>query len=252
MSAPVVLPFFEPDWPAPVNVRAISSTRSGGHSDKPFSSFNLGTHVGDRSSDVQLNRQVLQTLTAMPQPPAWLEQVHGASVVELQLNTRYDLPPKADASYCRVAGPVCVVMTADCLPLLVCNLKGNQVAAIHAGWRGLKAGIVEQTVRRFECAPSELLVWLGPAISQAAFEVGSEVRDLFIQEQACAADAFIAGQDGKFFADIYQLARLRLTSLGIQAIFGGDRCTHTEATHFFSYRRDGQTGRQATAIWLQP
>lgn len=247
----VTAPFFEPDWPAPANVKAISTLRSGGASEAPFHSLNLGLHVGDVAATVLANRQRLQALSAMPQSVAWLEQVHGNHVIELGARTHFHQPPTADASYTCTTGAVCIVMTADCLPLLLCDRQGTQVAAIHAGWRGLQAGIIEETVSRFQCPAKQLLVWLGPAISQAAFEVGSEVRAAFVAEQAAAEGAFIAAQQGKFFADIYQLARLRLQALGIEAIFGGDRCTYSEPAEFFSYRRDGQTGRQASAIWLQ-
>lgn len=233
-----------PDWPAPANVRALQTTRLGGVSTAPYASLNLGSHVGDAPLAVARNRQLLNTL--LPSEPVWLEQVHGTVVVDAD---RAGCRNVADASIARCG--VCVVMTADCLPVLLCDKAGTVVGAAHAGWKGLAAGVIEATVSAMGVAPADLLVWLGPAISQQAFEVGAEVREQFIKTTPQAAFAFISGQSGKYLADIYALARLRLNALGISEIYGGERCTYGESEQFFSYRRNGVTGRQGTFIWLE-
>jgi YfiH family protein len=237
-----------PDWPAPAKVRAFQTTRPGGMSAAPFDSLNLGDHVGDAPLVVARNRMLLNTL--LPSEPVWLEQVHGTVVANADLAGCRTV---ADASIARRG--VCVVMTADCLPVLLCDQAGTVVGAAHAGWRGLVAGVIEATVREMGVEPCELMAWLGPAISRKAFEVGAEVRDEFIKADPAAAAAFIPsslqGESGKFLADIYALARLRLTALGITQIYGGDRCTYGEPEQFFSYRRDGVTGRQGTFIWIE-
>lgn len=240
-----------PDWPAPAQVRAFQTTRLGGISAAPFDSLNLGDHVGDAPLVVARNRMLLNTL--LPSEPVWLEQVHGTAVANADLAGCRTV---ADASIARRG--VCVVMTADCLPVLLCDQAGTVVAAVHAGWKGLAAGVIEATVREMAVEPVELMAWLGPAISQKAFEVGAEVRDEFISADPEAATAFLplplqgegSGESGKFLADIYALARLRLSALGITQIYGGDRCTYSEPEQFFSYRRDGVTGRQGSFIWL--
>jgi YfiH family protein len=232
-----------PDWPAPAKVRAFQTTRLGGISAAPFASLNLGDHVGDAPLVVARNRMLLNTL--LPSEPVWLEQVHGTVVANADLAGCRTV---ADASIARRG--VCVVMTADCLPVLLCDKAGTVVGAAHAGWKGLAAGVIEATVREMGVEPGELMVWLGPAISQKAFEVGAEVRDEFIQADPAAVAAFIPGQSGKYLADIYALARLRLSALGVTQIYGGDRCTYGEPEQFFSYRRDGVTGRQGSFIWL--
>lgn len=240
-----------PTWPAPPTVRAVSSTRLDGASQIPFASFNLGDHVGDVASTVAQNRQHFQTLAKMPANPVWLQQVHGTVVAKLDDISSYSLSvPIADAAYSQQLGKVCVVMTADCLPLLICDKAGQQVAAVHAGWRGLAAGVIEQTLQHFTAKPADLLVWLGPAIGAQAFEVGAEVRAAFVSQHAAAAAAFQACAPEKYLADIYLLARIRLAHYGISAIYGGEYCTYQQAEQFFSYRRDGQTGRMASAIWL--
>jgi len=237
-----------PDWPAPSQVRALSTTRSGGVSGGVYASLNLGTHVGDEAGLVRQNRLLLQQ-AQLPAEPAWLNQVHGTDVLELS-TWQGDLV-NADAAVSRQAGQVCVVMTADCLPVLFCDRQGRQVAAAHAGWRGLVDGVLEQTLATF-AEPAQVLVWLGPAIGPNAFEVGAEVRAAFLAKDAAANRAFVPQGQGKYRADLYLLARMRLQAAGVKAIYGGDFCTYSDQKRFFSYRRDGQTGRQASLIWLQP
>lgn len=234
-----------PDWPAPLKVKALQTTRSGGASVAPYDTFNLGAHVGDAPLVVAHNRQLLASL--LPSEPVWLNQVHGTVVVDAGQTSCY---PQADACISTHPGAVCVVMTADCLPLLLCNEQGSVVGAAHAGWRGLCDGVIEQTVHSMGVAPDTLMAWLGPAIGPQAFEVGDEVRAAFVARQREAEAAFVPGAPGKWFADIYQLARLRLNALGITRIYGGGLCTHTDRARFYSYRRDGATGRMGTFIWL--
>ncbi len=239
-------PYIAPDWPAPANVKALQTTRIGGVSRPPWDSMNLGLHVGDDPLRVNHNRQSLSAL--LPTEPVWLEQVHGIAVAN------------ADAAACRVAadagiarqrGSVCVVMTADCLPVLLCDEDGTVVGAAHAGWRGLCDGVIEATVQAMGVAGHKLMAWLGPAISQQYFEVGAEVRAAFIAQHAQAQEAFVAQSDSdKYRADLFLLARQRLSALGITRIHGGGRCTYGEPDCFFSYRRDGATGRMGTFIWL--
>ncbi|CAI1974175.1 MULTISPECIES: purine nucleoside phosphorylase YfiH [Serratia] len=236
-----------PDWPLPAGVKACSTTRHGGISLPPYDSLNLGTHVGDDARAVADNRQRLVEGAGLPQMPVWLEQIHGTRVVRLDGQTPADL--RADAVYSNVPGQVCAVMTADCLPVLFCSQAGDEVAAAHAGWRGLCNGVLEQTLAAFAAEPGRISAWLGPAIGPQQFEVGPEVRAAFIAVDDAAAAAFTP-QGDKFLADIYLLARQRLQREGIHAIYGGDRCTVSEISHFFSYRRDGITGRLASLIWL--
>lgn len=235
-----------PDWPAPACVKALQTTRQGGVSAAPYDSLNLGSHVGDAPLAAARNRMLLNTL--LPSEPVWLEQTHGALVINAG---HADCLPQADACIARHRAAVCVVMTADCLPVLLCDAQGTVVGAVHAGWKGLAAGVIEATVQAMEVAPQGLMAWLGPAISQKAFEVGEEVRTAFVAAQPQAEAAFISGQRGKWFADIYTLARLRLNALGITQIYGGGHCTYRERERFFSYRRDGMTGRMGTFIWLE-
>jgi len=236
-----------PQWPAPKGVVACSSTRDGGVSLPPYDSLNLGAHCGDNRDSVETNRQRFYQAMNMPSPPVWLEQVHGKAV--LNLDEAPFASKQADAAYTHSAGQVCAVMTADCLPVLFCNRAGNQVAAAHAGWRGLCAGVLEETVARFQDSPANILAWLGPAIGPQAFEVGPEVREAFIDKDKKAAQAFRAFGK-KYYADIYQLARQRLENLGVTQVYGGDRCTLTESNDFFSYRREKVTGRMASFIWI--
>jgi YfiH family protein len=235
-----------PNWPAPPNIRALQTTRIGGFSRAPYDSLNLGSHVADAPLDVARNRMLLNTL--MPSEPVWLEQVHGIVVANADSASCL---PQADACIATHRSAVCVVMTADCLPILLCDQQGTVVGAVHAGWKGLAAGVIEAAVQAMNVPAKNLMVWLGPAISQNVFEVGAEVRDLFIGVDSQAVGAFVAGQNGKWLADIYALARLRFNALGITQIYGGDYCTYKDAQRFFSYRRDGVTGRMGAFIWLE-
>ncbi len=236
-----------PQWSAPAGVSACSTTRTGGVSAAPWDSFNLGDHVGDASDRVQANRERLVMQAAMPAMPVWLEQVHGSRVIELtgeQPSCR-----RADAAWTCKPGVVCAVMTADCLPVLFTSVSGKQVAAAHAGWRGLCGGILEATVAAFRCPPEEVIAWLGPAIGPGAFEVGPEVRTAFIAQNMSDEGAFRPAGE-KYYADIWQLARGRLKRMGVRHISGGGLCTHSAGEQFFSFRRDGVTGRMASLIWL--
>lgn len=236
-----------PDWPAPDRVRACSTTRAGGVSMAPYAALNLGAHVGDQPAAVKENRQRLMAQANLPAQPQWLNQVHGTAVARLPLASSD--ANTADAAYSDRVGAVCAVMTADCLPVLFCSEQGDEVAAAHAGWRGLCGGVLEETLRAFRAPASQTMAWLGPAIGPQAFEVGPEVRDAFMAQQAEAENAFIP-YGSKYLADIYQLARLRLRAQGVTRIYGGDVCTVSEPGKFFSYRRDGSTGRMASLIWL--
>lgn len=236
-----------PEWPAPESVAACSSTRIGGVSEGAWASLNLGAHCGDNLDHVEENRKRLFAAGQLPSKPVWLEQVHGTAV--LRLTGEPYASKRADASYSNTPGTVCAVMTADCLPVLFCNRAGTEVAAAHAGWRGLCAGVLEETVACFADGADNIIAWLGPAIGPQAFEVGPEVRDAFMAHDPQAQSAFLPAGD-KYMADIYQLARQRLTRVGISQIYGGDLCTFTENDDFFSYRRDKTTGRMASFIWL--
>ena len=238
-----------PQWPQPITVRSCTTTRQGGVSLPPFDSLNLGSHVGDDPQSVSANRLRLIDVAALPAAPHWLEQVHGTHVVRLSASTPYSPTLVADAAYTHHRGVVCAAMTADCLPVLFSSLAGDEVAAAHAGWRGLCAGILEKTVAEFSAKPSDIIAWLGPAIGPLQFEVGGEVREAFMSADPLAKAAF-QPQGNKFLADIYHLARLRLNSCGVTRIYGGEYCTVTDSTKFYSYRRDVNTGRLASLIWL--
>jgi hypothetical protein len=233
-----------PDWPAPARVRSCITTRAGGVSQAPFDSFNLGDHVDDRPQAVAENRRRLaQQLDCVP---TWLRQVHGTRVVEADPQRVLE----ADASWTAVAGVACLVMTADCLPVLFCDRDATRVAAAHAGWRGLASGVLEETVRTLALPGDQLMAWLGPAIGPQAFEVGAEVREVFLASHAQAAVAFSPSRNsGRFMADIYQLARIRLAACGVTAVYGGGGCTFSDA-RFYSYRRAPRTGRFASLVWL--
>jgi len=235
-----------PGWPAPANVRALQTARVGGVSSAPYDSLNLGDHVGDAPMSVARNRMLLNTL--LPGEPVWLQQVHGNTVANADMA---GCLPQADACIARHRDAVCVVMTADCLPVLLCDKQGSVVGVAHAGWKGLVAGVIEATVHAMDVAPKELMAWFGPAISQDAFEVGDEVLAIFVEANPEASSAFKAGQPGKRLADIYALARFRLNAMGITHIYGGGHCTFREREKFYSYRRDGATGRMGTFIWLE-
>ncbi len=238
-----------PDWPAPDRVGCLVTTRTGGVSGGVFASLNLGDHVGDAPEAVAANRTIV--CRHVGGRPVWLNQVHGIRVIEAA-EAHGQVPPEADAAFARSAGVACAVMTADCLPVLFCDEAGTVVAAAHAGWRGLQAGVLEATIAAMGIPAAKLMAWLGPAIGPQAFEVGGEVREAFLAEAPEAAKAFKPGAEGKWLADIYLLARQRLAAQGVARVFGGGGCTVTEQDRFFSYRRDGQTGRMASLIWLKP
>ncbi|GIU33711.1 peptidoglycan editing factor PgeF [Shewanella schlegeliana] len=239
-----------PAWFIPSGVNLAFSTRKGGCSLPPFSSLNLGLHVGDDPQKVLANRQHIEKQLSLPAKPAWLEQIHSIDVIDAD-NTQVH---HADGSYTRSLDQVCVVMTADCLPVLLCDEQGTEVAAVHAGWRGLCDGIIEAAVHKFAHQPSELVAYLGPSIGPNAFEVGSEVKAQFEAKHPQAAKFFTAHIDAngqaKFLADIQGLAEFRLALLGVKRVFKDQRCTVADESHFFSYRRDGITGRMASFIWL--
>ena len=233
-----------PDWPAPPRVKSLMTTRAGGVSGAPWASLNLGDHVGDDPAHVAANRARLRQ--QLPADPGWLKQIHSTTVVEAGAGLL-----EADAAFTRRAATVCAVLTADCLPVLLCNRTGSVVAAAHAGWRGLAGGVLEASVAAMQVPASEIMAWMGAAIGPQAFEVGDEVRQAFIAQHPEAAVAFLQHAPGKWLADIYQLARIRLNQVGVQAIYGGERCTFNETDSFYSYRRDGVTGRMASLIWLE-
>ena len=240
--------WFIPDWPAPPHVRSLTTLRTGGVSQGAYASFNLGDHVGDDQLAVAANRA--KVAAQVGSEPVWLRQVHGTRVIDAAEFVLSGLPPEADAAFSRHTDVVCAVMTADCLPVLLCDEVGIVVAAAHAGWRGLLDGVLEATIEAMGEPGEKLLAWFGPAIGATAFEVGDEVRSAFVAASAEAASAFKSAPQGKWLADIYALARQRLAGQGVRRIFGGTCCTVNDAARFFSYRRDGQTGRMATMIWL--
>ncbi len=258
MNNPVdwqALGWIAPDWPAPKRVRSCITTRHGGISIPPYASNNLGLHVGDDVLAVAHNRQHLCEQLGLQQTPQWLEQIHGVKVIEAQGD---GLVRTADGSYTTQAGLACVVMTADCLPVFLCDKQGTQVAALHCGWRSLAGGICARALEKFSDTGAEILAYLGPAISQANFEVGIDVLEAFFaaarnpQHADAIAAAFIPGKRPlHFYADIYALARAELCALGVTAIYGGGECTVADTERFFSYRRDHTTGRMASVIWLE-
>ena len=236
-----------PDWDLPLGVGALLTTRAGGQSVGPFASFNLGGHVGDDPLAVAANRARLRGF--VPADPLWLSQVHGAAVANADVSEGV---PEADAVLARSSRRVCAVLTADCLPALLCDDDASVVAAAHAGWRGLAAGVLENTVREMGVPPHRLRAWLGPAIGPAAFEVGDEVRAAFVAYDPEAATAFVARPvAGKWLADLFVLARRRLVAAGVTRVSGGGVCTVSAPQRFYSYRRDGVTGRFASMVWLE-
>lgn len=236
-----------PDWPAPVNVRAACTSRAGGVSVGPYAGLNLALHVGDSEEHVRQNRLRLGELLGLPGEPGWLRQNHGTRVVDAP--AAGSAAPEADASVSRQTRRICAVLTADCLPVLFCDGAGSVVAAAHAGWRGLSAGVLEATVSALAVPPASLMAWLGPAIGPRAFEVGSEVREVFLCDHPESGQAFVT-HGKRWLADLYLLARLRLLRIGLTNIHGGGYCTYHDSARFFSYRRDKQCGRMASLIWL--
>ncbi|MHB8406087.1 MAG: peptidoglycan editing factor PgeF [Gammaproteobacteria bacterium] len=239
-----------PDWPAPAKVRAVSTTRLGGVSTGVYASLNLGLHVGDTAQSVAENRRRLRAELDLHKEPHWLKQTHSARVVHLNAGSSHK-SLSGDAAVAQSADAACVIMTADCLPVLFCERTGRTVAAAHAGWRGLAAGVLEATVAAMQTPTEDILVWLGPAIGAQAYEVGDEVRAALMQAQPLAEQAFESTGTDKWLCDLYLLASRRLRHTGIRYIYGGGFCTYTDQERFYSYRRDGECGRMATLIWLQ-
>lgn len=237
-----------PDWPAPAHVRALTTTRAGGVSAGAYASFNLGDHVGDDPAAVAQNRAQLREQLGIPEP-SWLKQVHGTDVVEVSFGEAGHV---ADGGFTEMAGTVCAVLTADCLPVFLCDRSGSRVAVVHAGWRGLVNGVIEAGVLALRTPGEELLAWLGPAIGPESYEVGDDVRAEFMTASAEAESAFRQSGPDKWLADMYALARQRLNAIGVESVYGGGRCTFREPDLFFSYRRDGITGRMASLIWIEP
>jgi purine-nucleoside/S-methyl-5'-thioadenosine phosphorylase / adenosine deaminase len=236
--------FIVPDWPCPLNVHALQTTRAGGYSQSPYDSFNLADHVEDDPQRVARNRQLLAPY--LPAEPVWLNQVHGVHVIDAASSSCI---AHADASYTSLSNVVCVTMTADCLPVLICDKAGTVVAAVHAGWRSLCDGVIEATVQKMLVPRAELMAWLGPAIGPDSFEVGNEVRQQFVDQDKQSVSAFKPSGE-KWLGDLYLIAKQRLNTLGINDVYGQIQCTYTNTNQFFSFRRDGKTGRMATMIWL--
>ncbi|AOT09239.1 peptidoglycan editing factor PgeF [Pseudoalteromonas luteoviolacea] len=236
-----------PQWSVHNQVGALSSTRLGGYSKAPFDEFNLAFHVGDRPDDVKRNRRCLENF--LPATPTWVNQVHGTNVLVVDSSTPIENTFSADALYTQIRKRPLAIMTADCLPILLASRQGDEVAAIHAGWRPLAGGIIANTLKCFRAQPSEIVAWFGPAIGPTAFEVGAEVKDAFIEKLPAQAQAFAPKGGHKFLADIFLLARIQLNALNINYIYGDELCTYSDSEQFFSYRRDGQCGRMATVIW---
>lgn len=243
--------FITPGWPAPANVSACATVRNlAGVSAAPFDAFNLGAHCGDEAQNVADNRRALIQLANLPNPPHWLQQVHGVAVHRVASREPGVTPPQADAAVTDIPGAVLAILTADCLPVLFAAKDGSQIAAAHAGWRGLAAGVLEATVAAMRSAPENLLAWLGPAAGPAHYEIGEEVRSAFVDTDPGAAICFVATRPGHYLINLYALARRRLAAVGVRDVSGGDLCTISDATRFYSYRRDGRTGRMAALVWM--
>lgn len=236
-----------PDWPAANSVKAFTTTRVGGVSQTPYDSLNLGDHVGDELERVARNRAKLGELLGPAVKPVWLEQVHGTEV--LRLDSLPDSIPRADASTTRQPNLACAVLTADCLPILLCSKQGDWVAAVHAGWRGLASGVLDNAISCFSGKKSDLMAWLGPAIGANRFEVGDDVKQAFCSADESFANHFCSYGE-KYLADLYAIAGQKLGAMGID-VYGGEHCTYTDSDRFYSYRRDGKTGRMASVIWIQ-
>jgi hypothetical protein len=235
-----------PDWPAPARIKACCTTRRGGVSAEPFDSLNLGSHVGDREADVMQNRRLLRAQLALPGEPEWINQTHGVDVVTLDSDSSRD----ADAAITREPGRVAVVMTADCLPILLCNRDASEVAALHAGWRGLQAGIIQSTLAAMQSPRAQLLAWIGPGISQASFEVGDEVYAAFADADSTAAACFSANRPGHWLCDLAGIAAALMYKLGVTQVARSPHCSYRDAELFYSYRREAVTGRMASMIWI--
>lgn len=242
--------FVVPHWPAPKQVKALTTCRDGGVSVGAYSSFNLARHVDDDASAVTRNRVELVAELALPADPIWLDQVHGVDVLELDQSNKQTIH-QADASLSRTQGQVCAVLTADCLPVLLCKQDGSAVAAVHAGWRGLLSGVIEKTIAALGDT-EQILAWLGPAIGPGRFEVGAEVKEAFVKKNTVMQQAFRQTDETHHLADLYAIARMTLIQCGVKRIYGGEYCTYNDADKFYSYRREPVTGRMASLIWLQP
>jgi YfiH family protein len=243
---PIPSHWIAPQWPAPAQVRAVITTRAGGASRGRFEGFNLGAHAGDDALAVAHNRRELRRY--LPAEPLWMRQVHGVRVIDADTVSS---ETEADAAVTRTARKVLVVLTADCLPVLLCDDAGTVAGIAHAGWRGLAAGVIESVVAAMRVPPGRVLAYIGPGIGAAAYEVGQEVRQAFLTQNTDAAQAFTASEGGKFLADLALLARQRLQRSGVTRVSVGAQCTYTDRDRFFSFRRDGATGRMASLIWLE-
>jgi YfiH family protein len=237
-----------PDWPVAASVRAMATTRAGGASRGAYARLNLATRVGDEPRTVESNRAALRR--HLPSDPVWLEQVHGTKVVDAEDAASQSLPVRADGAVTRTRRRICAVLTADCLPVLLASRAGDVVGIAHAGWRGLASGVIEATLQRMAVPPADVMAWLGPGISQSAYEVGQDVYDAFVGRDAGAREAFRPAAPGRFQADLYALARRRLGAAGVASVHGGGYCTYGEPERFYSYRRDRTTGRMATLVWI--
>ena len=258
----------QPDWPAPAQVHAASTLRVGGVSRGSYASLNLSAGVGDELANVARNRRILSEMLHLPAEPLWLTQVHGTTVLSLDGSSPLaaiphpgqrspgpsspSQPPVADGAVTSRPGQPCVVLTADCLPVLFCDTAGSRVAAAHAGWRGLAGGVLESAVQCMGVYPGQLLAWIGPGIGQEAYEVGEDVLDQLVASDPNAAECFTASANGRWQADLYAIARRRLHNAGVKAVYGAGWCTHTDSERFFSHRREAPCGRMATLIWLEP
>jgi len=239
--------FIQPNWPAPKNIKAYTTLRTHGVSQPPYDQLNLAEHVADNPQHVAMNRAILRETLKLPAEPIWINQTHSRIAIQASPDNR---DGEADASFTDQPDQICVVLTADCLPILVCHRQGTQVAAIHAGWRGLLGGVIEATLDALALPAKETLIWLGPAISATYYEVGPEVRAAFLTQDPETMEAFSPSPNARWLADLYQLARIRLRKKGISAIYGGEYCTYSDPKRFYSYRRDGaKTGRFATLIY---
>lgn len=246
--------WIDADWPAPPGLRALTTVRSGdGVSPPPFDRFNLGLRCGDDPALAQRNRERLAGWLALPSDPHWLRQVHGTRVQRFDAApSAGDDEPEADAAVTSLPGVVLAILTADCLPVVFAARDGSEVAAAHAGWRGLAAGMLEATVAAMRTPPPEVIAWLGPAAGPQAYEIGADVRDAFIERDPGAATAFTDTRPGHWRVDLYALARRRLAAAGVHAVYGGGLCTISDPMRFFSHRRDGRSGRLATLAWISP
>jgi len=244
-------PWLQPDWPAPAPVRSLQTTRQ--HPQGPgrggCAGFNLAQRGNDDAAAVSANRALLAT--QLPAAPIWLQQVHGVHIMVAAQQARYPSPPQADGCIARQPQQVCAVLTADCIPVLLCDRAGSTVAAVHAGWRGLYAGILAQAVAHMQVAPDQLMAWLGPAISVQHYRVDADFRSRFLRQNERFHQAFVRHEDG-IHADLPKIARIQLEMLGVEAVYGGQYCTYARQDMFYSHRRDPASGRQASLIWLQP